>query len=265
MGAAPILTSYSFRPYSGAHSQTGDIAGLNTPFNTLDSFNNITSEWLNQGANSVASLPQFLFNLLLALALSMLVARFYVAYGRSLSNRREFAKSFVLLAVVTTLIIVTVSASLALSLGLVGALSIVRFRAAIKDPEELVYLFLVIAIGIGLGANRPLFTVVGCAVCLAVIRLQRNGGTGDDMDHKILSLGVPDAGRFEMQVVTAALEEFSSRYSLRRLDETADHVEAVFLVAFKDFAAFESFRGRMKERFEGVALTLLEPGLLVED
>ena len=68
--------------------------------------------------------------------------------------QKEFSKNFVVLGVTTTIVIMIVKSSLALSLGLVGALSIVRFRAAIKEPEELVYLFLIIAIGLGCGANQ---------------------------------------------------------------------------------------------------------------
>ena len=62
-----------------------------------------------------------------------------------------------------------VKSSLALSLGLVGALSIVRFRAAIKEPEELVYLFLIIAIGLGCGANQLVITTVGIIFSLLLI------------------------------------------------------------------------------------------------
>ena len=70
--------------------------------------------------------------------------------------------SFWLLCVTTTIVIMVVKFSIALSLGLVGALSIVRFRAAIKEPEELVYLFLVIGVGIANGAGQYVaaFTVV---------------------------------------------------------------------------------------------------------
>ena len=59
--------------------------------------------------------------------------------------------------------------SLALSLGLVGALSIVRFRAAIKEPEELVYLFLIIAIGLGCGSGQIKIIVVGVLFSLIII------------------------------------------------------------------------------------------------
>lgn len=86
---------------------------------------------------------------------SALVIRFlYLNYGRSLNNREYFGNIFMLLSLATCSVIIIVKYSLALSLGLVGALSIVRFRAAIKEPEELVYLFLVIAMGLAFGANQ---------------------------------------------------------------------------------------------------------------
>ena len=88
--------------------------------------------------------------------LAHLVGRMYIKYGGTLSNRPAFAKNFVLVSITTMLVISIVKSSLALSLGLIGALSIVRFRAAIKEPEELSYLFLVIAIGLGLELGNKL-------------------------------------------------------------------------------------------------------------
>lgn len=58
------------------------------------------------------------------------------------------------------LVITVVKSSLALSLGLVGALSIIRFRSAIKEPEELTYLFLAISLGLGFGANQTVITII---------------------------------------------------------------------------------------------------------
>ena len=81
----------------------------------------------------------FLVNLVLAAVLCTLLAWAYGRFGRSLSNRERFASNFVLLGITTMVIISIVKSSLALSLGLVGALSIVRFRSAIKDPEELTF------------------------------------------------------------------------------------------------------------------------------
>lgn len=92
----------------------------------------------------------FIINILIAALLAFILALIYRRFGNSLSNRKMFSANFVVLAVTTMLIISIVKSSLALSLGLVGALSIVRFRAAIKEPEELSFLFLTIAIGLGL-------------------------------------------------------------------------------------------------------------------
>lgn len=103
----------------------------------------------------------FLLNLIVGLILSLLVAWYYEHYGQSLSNRRKFARLLPVLALTTALVISIVKSSLALSLGLVGALSIVRFRTAIKEPEELAFLFIAIAIGLGVGADQRWITAAG--------------------------------------------------------------------------------------------------------
>jgi len=73
------------------------------------------------------------------------------------------------LSTVVFLVIVVVKSSLALSLGLVGALSIVRFRTPIKEPEELVYLFLAISIGLGYAAGQILITTILVMAILLII------------------------------------------------------------------------------------------------
>tara|TARA_B100000787_G_scaffold170045_1_gene163616 strand:+ start:140 stop:832 length:693 start_codon:yes stop_codon:yes gene_type:complete len=123
--------------------------------------------FLNQ--NVQIELSNFILSLFCAAILSFIVHLFYVRFSSTLSNRIEFSKNFVVLGVATCIVIMIVKSSLALSLGLVGALSIVRFRAAIKEPEELVYLFLIIAVGLGCGANQLIITVVGIFFALGTI------------------------------------------------------------------------------------------------
>ena len=101
---------------------------------------------------------------MIAFILSSLLGYVYTKYGNSLSNRRSFAQNFNMISMTTMLIISIVKSSLALSLGLVGALSIVRFRTALKEPEELAFTFLCIAIGLGLGANQRLISIVGFVI-----------------------------------------------------------------------------------------------------
>jgi hypothetical protein len=119
-------------------------------------------------------LPSFALNIALAALMAWILGRVYVRFGETLSNRQQFGRNFVLIAMTTVLIISVVKSSLALSLGLVGALSIVRFRAAIKEPEELAYLFLNIAIGLGLGADQRVVTIVAFVVIVALISLVRS-------------------------------------------------------------------------------------------
>ena len=117
------------------------------------------------------SITEFIINLLLTAILAMILKLIYQKFGNSLSNRKQFGGNFLMLAMTTMLIITVVKSSLALSLGLVGALSIIRFRSAIKEPEELGYLFLAISIGLGMGANQVLVTIVAITIILLMIVL----------------------------------------------------------------------------------------------
>ncbi|MBT5751053.1 MAG: DUF4956 domain-containing protein, partial [Flavobacteriales bacterium] len=88
------------------------------------------------------------------------VRDFYIRRSFSLTGKAHIGSIIPILSSIVFLVIVVVKSSLALSLGLVGALSIVRFRTPIKEPEELVYLFLAIAIGLGYGAGQLLITTI---------------------------------------------------------------------------------------------------------
>ncbi len=129
---------------------------------------NTFENFLNSQSIQVDPL-NFAVNLLLAAFLAYVLSHIYRLCGNSLSNRQSFSKNLVLLAMITMTVISIVKSSLALSLGLVGALSIVRFRAAIKEPEELTYLFLAISIGLGLGADQRLIIIISFILTVLVI------------------------------------------------------------------------------------------------
>lgn len=119
--------------------------------------------------NIQINLQGFVINLILTLILCFILRYIYIKFSTTLSNKYEFSKNFVILGLTTCIVITIVKSSLALSLGLVGALSIVRFRAAIKEPEELIYLFLVIAIGLGNGAGQIKITSIGVLLSILTI------------------------------------------------------------------------------------------------
>ena len=132
--------------------------------NTLDK--NLLSELLLNTSVEI-NLFSFVISLILSLVLALIVKYTYIKTSQSLSNREYFSDIFIPLSMITCLVITVIKFSLALSLGLVGALSIVRFRAAIKEPEELVYLFFVIGIGLANGANQYILaTFATLIICL---------------------------------------------------------------------------------------------------
>jgi len=119
--------------------------------------------------NSTISLEEFVLNLVLTTVIVYLLKLFYIKFGNTVSDRAKFSNNFIPLALATLLIITVIKSSIALSLGLVGALSIVRFRAAIKDPEELTMLFLVIGFGLIGGANKPILSIVSFIFILPIL------------------------------------------------------------------------------------------------
>ena len=145
--------------------------------------------FLNQ--NVQIELSNFILSLFCAAVLSFIVHLFYIRFSSTLSNRIEFSKNFVVLGVATCIVIMIVKSSLALSLGLVGALSIVRFRAAIKEPEELVYLFLIIAVGLGCGANQLIVTTIGIFFALlTIIIYSKYLNNKKDTSTEIINMGI---------------------------------------------------------------------------
>ena len=115
----------------------------------------------------------FIFSIILSALLAFLVKLSYVKISKSLNDKEHFSEIFVPLAIITTLVITVVKFSLALSLGLVGALSIVRFRAAIKEPEELVYLFFIIGIGLANGANQYFIAIIATIITISILYLRK--------------------------------------------------------------------------------------------
>ena len=146
------------------------------------------------------------------------------------------------------LVISIVKSSLALSLGLVGALSIVRFRTAIKEPEELVYFFVAIAIGLGMGANQRIVTLTGSAVIILYIIIQNyNADKSVTQQNLIISISNLTGGHINENKIIELLEKYCSRIDLKRLDVINDISEISLSVEFKDFESIIKAKNDLKE------------------
>ena len=105
-----------------------------------------------------------LIGMLFALAIGLFIFVIYKKTFSGIMYSTGFAMSLIGLSLVTTLVIMAVTSNVVLSLGMVGALSIVRFRAAIKEPMEIVFLFWSLAVGIVIGAGMIPLAVIGSAI-----------------------------------------------------------------------------------------------------
>lgn len=157
------------------------------------------------------------------------------------------------------LIIAIVKSSLALSLGLVGALSIVRFRAAIKEPEELAFLFLAIAIGLGFGADQAIITLIAFVIIAAII-IARKRFTGKMGHNQNLFLTVysEKPQKIELEQIVETLKSHCTDLNLKRFDESQNQLEASFLVEFRDFEQLKATKKALQDINESIKISFLD-------
>jgi hypothetical protein len=207
---------------------------------------------------TVSALPAFVLSLGLSALLGALVGQVYVRFGHSISNRTLFARNFLLVTVTTTLIISIVKSSLALSLGLVGALSIVRFRAAIKEPEELAFLFLAISVGLGLGAGQALLTLVALVLIIGFIAIRGAISRTPSRPNLYVTVTGPSSPALGAGRMLEMLKASGAAAGLKRLDEGPDTIEAAFLVEFGSVGDLESFGRQLRQVSPGVRVSCLD-------
>ena len=115
-----------------------------------------------------ASTPVILLSLVLALAVGVFIAFIYKRNYRGVMYSNNFALTLVLMTLITCPVVMCIKESIQLSMGMVGALSIVRFRTAVKEPLDTAYMFWALTMGILLGASQ--FFLAACVtVCIGLI------------------------------------------------------------------------------------------------
>lgn len=228
--------------------------------NRIESFN----QFLAAGELQFSILT-FSINLVLTALLAYLLGLLYNRYGNSMSNRKGFSQNFVLLAIATMIVITIVKSSLALSLGLVGALSIVRFRAAIKEPEELSYLFLNIAIGLGLGADQKLATIVGIVfISLYLVgRHYLSNRTNIENQNLILNISVVEPGINSMASIIEIIEKHTVKANLKRFDENTTSLDISFIIEVNSFSDIDKTKIALQNQFDNITVSLLDNNIIV--
>ena len=140
---------------------------------------------VNDISNNI-NIIDVIVNSIIYIFLSLVLKYVFLDRSKTLSNRFQFSNLLPILALTVYLVISVVKSSLALSLGLVGALSIVRFRTPIKEPEELLYLFIAISIGLGLAANQAILTTIVFSLLIILIYISSYKKNYKENDYNLI-------------------------------------------------------------------------------
>ena len=208
------------------------------------------------------TLNSLLVNLSLGIVLSFIIAWHYSRRSSEKTLRRDLGLVLPIIALTTLVVISVVKSSLALSLGLVGALSIVRFRTPIKEPEELAYIFLSIAMGLALGADQREAAVIGVIVVLAVICAidffykNRNEIKG----NLLLSLEINSDKNQELQIeqILDILSKNTTEINLRRVDQDRNRLCLVCLAPELDKTKISNLSTTFLKEFPDGKLTIID-------
>ncbi len=181
------------------------------------------------GATPDVDIFATVINFMLCVLMSFIIRAFYIKYSVSLTGKNHVGVVIPILASIVFLVIMVVKSSLALSLGLVGALSIVRFRTPIKEPEELIYLFFAISIGLGYAAGHTFMTtLLGVSILAIIYFWLSNKKIGKNSEYNLVINWTKEGISFEN--ISTILDEIILHMKLIRLERGGTGSTAVLLV-----------------------------------
>lgn len=191
------------------------------------------------------SVVDTVIGMIFALVIGLFIFVVYKKTFNGVMYSTGFAMTLVGLSLVTTLVIMAVTSNVVLSLGMVGALSIVRFRAAIKEPVEIVYLFWAIAVGIVIGAGMIPLAVIGSVIIGVILILFANRRIHDNPYILIFNCRDEKAEESAIHLTGSGVE----RFVVKSKTVNGAGIEVTAEVRLKD--AGTSFVNRLND-IEGV-------------
>ena len=189
-----------------------------------------------------------LFSVLLAAVMGLAISRIYKWTHRGLNYEHTFMATLVLLAPIVSIVMLYIRGDLVLSLGLIGSLSIIRFRTPIKDTRDMVFLFWVIAVGLGAGTYN--WAVVGVttpivAVIVAALYFFRYGHS----PNTDFVLVVNGSGEYRKEEIENVLEKYTTGKRARSFDVDGEKWEVIYELRFtkREKQPVEGMVAEMKE------------------
>jgi len=177
-------------------------------------------------------------DVLLALGLSFVLGLFiFIIYKKTYSGvmySDSFGVSLIAISMITSLVIIAVTSNVVLSLGMVGALSIVRFRTAIKEPMDIAFLFWSIAVGIVLGAGLITLAIIGSVLIGIILVIFSTRKIGDTPYILVISCNDSTAENAAADVI----KEHTKKNILKSKAVTTSGIELTYEVRIKEDTGF---------------------------
>lgn len=166
----------------------------------------------------------------MALVLGMVIFWTYKLTFSGVMYNRKFNVSLVMLTLVTTMVMIVIGSDIALSLGMVGALSIVRFRTAIKDPRDTGYIFWCISIGLSVGSGNYMIASVGSLFLFGVLAIFSFSGFGKEDRYILIIRGLREK---EEEIMRCVFSSFKGS-QLRAKNSVGNNIEIIYQIKIKN-------------------------------
>lgn len=200
-----------------------------------------------------------LISLFFCIVSSFILMFVYKNKANSLSSKIQISMIIPLLSNITFLVILIVKSSLALSLGLVGALSVIRFRTPVKEPEDLAFLFFAIALGIGYGAMQIFSTSIIFLILIVIIWffLSKRDKTIDKNFNLIIETNLEKNDKYFDQILKI-LKENTIDAEIVKIEKNDSFVNLFYKVSFEQIADLKSIVNNLDKEFKGIKFSIYE-------
>ena len=174
------------------------------------------------------SVTQILISMCITVLLSMFIYWVYKKTYSGVMYSKNFNITIMLISTVTSMVMMIIGSNLALSLGMVGALSIIRFRSAIKDPKDIGFLFWGIAVGLSTGTGIYIIGIIG-SIFIAFLLFIFDRGIYNDNCYLLIVKG----NDINFDKIESIIKEHTSKFNLKMKNSTDIFTEATYEIKLK--------------------------------
>ena len=155
---------------------------------------------------------RLLFGTIILLIEIIFIQYLYLKFSNSYNNKIKFSKNFIPFGISILIIVTVIKSSLALSLGLIGALSIIRFRTAIKEPEEIIMLLLIMGGAVSIAAEKELLSVMLISI-FGICYYFLNKKVGNNFSSHDVIIRFPDGLEKESNLLSDQFNKYLTQFS----------------------------------------------------